>query len=67
MSKPLRHISIIAVAIAIAALSACAGHKELKAPCANDGATVSALFSSIAFASDVSCGPMVRQDGVTVL
>ncbi|NTA59805.1 hypothetical protein G6L32_14275 [Agrobacterium tumefaciens] len=60
-------ITILAAAVAATALSACAGHRELKAPCADDQGIVSSLLSSPAFASDVNCGPLVRQDGVSVL
>ncbi|WP_349963400.1 hypothetical protein [Rhizobium sp. ZPR3] len=50
---------------AFAALPGCAGHKELKAPCS---AAAGSIFSSSAFATDLTaCGPMVRQNGVTVL
>ncbi|OEC93603.1 hypothetical protein [Rhizobium sp. YK2] len=49
---------------AFAALPGCAGHKELKAPCS---ASAGSIFSSSAFATDLTaCGPMVRQNSVTV-
>lgn len=56
----------LALAVAtFAALPGCAGHKELKAPCS---AETSSFFSSQAYASGVNdgCGPMVRQQAVTI-
>lgn len=58
-----RQLILGGLATMLAALSACAGHKELKAPCAE----TSALFSSTAYAEDTSCGPLVRQHGVSLL
>ncbi|NTG38895.1 hypothetical protein G6K91_32035 [Agrobacterium rhizogenes] len=54
------------VVAAFAALPGCAGHKELKAPCS---AETSSVFFSPAYASGVNdrCGPMVRQEAVTIL
>jgi hypothetical protein len=50
---------------AFAALPGCAGHKELKAPCS---ASTETMFSSSAFATDLTaCGPMVRQSSVTLI
>ncbi len=53
------------VVAAFAALPGCAGHKELKAPCS---AGLGSVFSSQAYASGVNdrCGPMVRQEAVTI-
>lgn len=65
-AKLRRTVSILAAAAVAVALSAC-GHRELKAPCADGSPAVSSLFSSIAYASDVTCGPMVRQSGVTIM
>ena len=60
-------VPFLALAVAtFAALPGCAGHKELKAPCSPQ---TSSVFSSQAYASgnNDSCGPMVRQDAVTIL
>jgi hypothetical protein len=63
----LKALSIISAALALTVFSGCAGHKDLTAPCAEHDSTVEIpLFSAIAFASDISCGPMVRQNGVSV-
>lgn len=52
----------------LASASGCAGHKELKAPCANDKST--SLFSTVAYAASPvaasDCGPLIRQNGVSV-
>lgn len=57
-------LRILSLASLLLMGSGCAGHKELKAPCASEKAT--ALLSSVAFADETSCGPMVRQTGVSV-
>ena len=64
-----KSVSVITVGIAIASLSACASHKELKSPCFNGEGTHSSLFealsyASVAFAGDDGCGPMVRQSDI---
>ncbi|NTI46137.1 hypothetical protein G6M06_32490 [Agrobacterium rhizogenes] len=59
-------VPFLALAVAaFAALPGCAGHKELKAPCS---AGISSVFSSQAYASGIGdrCGPMVRQEAVTI-
>lgn len=65
----LRTVGIAGLATLIAALSGCAGHKELTAPCANKDvaqAATNTLFSSVAYAAGAPCGPLVRQAGVSV-
>ena len=63
----LKALSIISAALALTVFSGCAGHTDLTAPCTeHDSAVAIPLFSSPAFASDASCGPMVRQNGVSV-
>ncbi|SCB40518.1 hypothetical protein [Rhizobium hainanense] len=59
-------VAILGVALAaFAALPGCASHKELKAPCS---ASAGSMFSSSAFATDLTaCGPMVRQNSVTLI
>ncbi|NTG77900.1 hypothetical protein G6M02_31675 [Agrobacterium rhizogenes] len=59
-------VPFLALAVAaFAALPGCASHKELKAPCS---AGISSVFSSQAYASGIGdrCGPMVRQEAVTI-
>ncbi len=64
MMDSLRVIILGVTLAAFAALPGCASHKELKAPCS---ASAGSMFSSSAFATDLTaCGPMVRQGGVTV-
>jgi hypothetical protein len=59
-----RSTFVIALGALLATVSGCAGHKELKAPCsAQNNAT---LFSSAAFATEADCGPLIRQDGVSM-
>lgn len=60
----LRPTLILILGALIAALSGCAGHKELKAPCRAESRM--SIFSSAAIAADLGCGPLVRQDGVSV-
>ena len=55
---------VLALGAFLAAASGCAGHKELKAPCAADKSA--SFFSSVAFATGADCGPLIRQDGVSV-
>ncbi len=62
----LKLFTILCAALAISLFSGCAGHKDLRAPCAATDGAITSLFSSLAFASDVSCGPLVRQSGVSV-
>lgn len=52
----------------ILAASGCAGHKELKSPCtvSSEGKTAPWL-SSLAYAGEADCGPLIRQDGVSAL
>lgn len=61
----LKTLTILSTALALTVFSGCAGHKDLTAPCAEHDSAIP-LFSAIAFASDTSCGPMVRQNGVSV-
>ena len=63
----LKVLSFFSAALALTMFSGCAGHKDLTAPCAEHDSTIAIPFlSSIAFASDISCGPMVRQSGVNI-
>jgi hypothetical protein len=63
----LKVLTILSAALALTVFSGCAGHKDLTAPCSeHDSAIAIPLFSAIAFASDTSCGPMVRQNDVSV-
>ena len=63
----LKALSIFSAALALTVFSGCAGHKDLTAPCnEHDSTIVIPFISSIAFASDTSCGPMVRQSGISV-
>lgn len=66
MTESFRVLFLAVTIAAFAALPGCAGHKELKAPCSVQTST---LFSSQAFAgeSEGACGPMVRQQAVTIL
>lgn len=57
-------VTVFSAALLLTALSGCAGHKELRAPCSND--QISGHFSSVAYAADKDCGPLVRQAGVSV-
>jgi hypothetical protein len=65
MTRMLRVLFLALAVAAFAALPGCASHKELKAPCS---AEIGSMFSSQAYASDIGnrCGPMVRQQSVTV-
>ncbi|PSH63326.1 hypothetical protein CU102_23970 [Phyllobacterium brassicacearum] len=57
--RPLKNLVAVSVAgAALLVLPACAGHKELKAPCSASLAP-SAYWSGSAFAS-VGCGPMLK-------
>jgi hypothetical protein len=60
------HRSVLALALGalLATISGCAGHRELKAPCSAENSP--SLFSSAAFAAEIDCGPLVRQDGVSM-
>ncbi|EIM26529.1 hypothetical protein [Microvirga lotononidis] len=49
-----RLVTAAALGVAVLGLSACAGHKELKAPCSLSGP----YFSASAFAMDSDCGPL---------
>lgn len=49
---------VLAVGAALLVLPACAGHKELKAPC-SASLVPSSIWSSAAFA-DSGCGPMLE-------
>jgi hypothetical protein len=60
----LRSIFVLALGTLLVAVSGCAGHKELKAPCAAEKSA--SLFSSAAFATEAACGPLIRQDGVSM-
>jgi len=60
----LRPTLILTLGALIAAASGCAGHKELKSPCPAE--TSMSLFSSAAVAAGLDCGPLIRQDGVSV-
>jgi len=62
----LKLLTILCAALAISLFSGCAGHKDLRAPCAVTEGAMTTFFSSFAFASDVSCGPLVRQSGVSM-
>ncbi len=65
MKSRVRAVILGGAMAAFAALPGCASHKELKAPCT---ASAGSIISSSAFATDLSaCGPMVRQNSVTVL
>lgn len=55
---------ILALGALLATVSGCAGHKELKAPCSAENNA--SFFSSVAFAAETDCGPLIRQDGVTM-
>jgi hypothetical protein len=60
----LRSTFVLALGALLATVSGCAGHKELKAPCSAENNA--GFFSSVAYATDADCGPMIRQDGVTI-
>lgn len=62
----IRSLTLVSIAVVLAALSGCAGHRELKAPCA---AGLRNAFSSAAYAAGTAspCGPLVRQQSVTLL
>lgn len=65
MKGRLRVVMLGVAMAAFAALPGCASHKDLKAPCS---ASAGSMFSSSAFATDVTtCGPMVRQNSVTLI
>jgi hypothetical protein len=49
-----RLVVATALGVSVLGLSACAGHKELKAPCSLSGS----FFSASAFAMDDDCGPL---------
>ncbi|QRM32741.1 hypothetical protein JO965_25490 (plasmid) [Microvirga sp. VF16] len=49
-----RLVAATALGVSVLGLSACAGHKELKAPCSLSGS----YFSASAFAMDDGCGPL---------
>lgn len=59
----LRPTLALALGTLLVAISGCAGHKELKAPCSPQNNT--SFFSSAAYAAETDCGPLIRQDGVT--
>lgn len=61
----LKLLTVFCVALALTVFSGCAGHKDLRAPCAAPKSAMISLFSSSALASSVSCGPLVRQSGVS--
>lgn len=60
----LRATFVVALSAILATISGCAGHRELKAPCSAENSP--SLFSSAAFAAETDCGPLVRQDGVSM-
>ena len=60
----LRSTLALALGALLATVSGCAGHKELKAPCSAD--THASFFSSAAYATEADCGPLIRQDSVTL-
>ena len=64
----LRSLLVLTLGGFLATASGCAGHKELKAPCPDDKSA--RLFSSVAYAANPvatsDCGPLIRQDGVSV-
>ncbi|MCD2174946.1 hypothetical protein [Rhizobium sp. C4] len=62
----LKLLTVFCVSMALTVFSGCAGHKDLRAPCATPESAMTSLFSSSAFASSVSCGPLVRQSGVSM-
>lgn len=62
----LKLLTVFCVALALTVFSGCAGDKDLRAPCATSESGMASLFSSPAFASSVSCGPLVRQSGVSI-
>lgn len=65
MKRRLRVLVLGVAMAAFAALPGCASHKELKAPCSASGGSI---ISSSAFATDLTaCGPMVRQNSVTLI
>lgn len=65
MRSVLKILFLALVATTFAALLGCAGHKELRAPCS---AAIRSVFSSQAYAAGIndSCGPMIRQQSVTI-
>jgi hypothetical protein len=60
----LRSTFVLALGALLATVSGCAGHNELKAPCSARDNT--SFFSSAAYAAETDCGPLVRQNGVTI-
>ena len=60
----LRSTLVLALGTLLVVISGCAGHKELKAPCAAQNNA--SFFSSVAFAAETACGPLIRQDGVSM-
>lgn len=60
----LRSILVFALGALLVTVSGCAGHKELKAPCSAQNHP--GLFASIAFAAETDCGPLIRQNGVSI-
>ncbi len=60
----LRSILVLTLGTLLAAASGCAGHKELKAPCAAEKSA--GFFSSVAFATEAGCGPLIHQDGISI-
>ncbi|UWU26031.1 hypothetical protein N2601_32405 (plasmid) [Rhizobium sp. CB3060] len=60
----LRCTIVLALGALLASVSGCAGHKELKAPCSAQLSP--SFFSSAAYAAETDCGPLIRQDGVTM-
>ncbi|WP_037155802.1 hypothetical protein [Rhizobium freirei] len=55
---------VLVLGALLAAASGCAGHKELKAPCSAQN--TASFFSSAAYAAETHCGPLIRQNGVTM-
>lgn len=60
----LRSTLALALGALLATVSGCAGHKELKAPCSAQMRP--SFFSSAAYATETDCGPLIRQDSVTL-
>ncbi len=59
-----RSLSILMLSLLLLTASGCAGHKELKAPCGPE--ETAEIPSSSAYAASTPCGPLIRQNGVSV-
>ncbi len=59
-----RSFSILILSLLLLTASGCAGYKERKAPC-GPKETAAIPFSS-AYAATTPCGPLIRQNGVSV-